>query len=835
MLRRFGVRGRLLLSFVGISGFAVLASVAAIYSFLEVQTLLEKVTEQRVPTALAAQKLSARVERIVAETPALLAASTPRERLEIWSRLGTEIEEIDKLLLLLRNRGFPADALLSLQNVLDPLRSNLVSLNTLVGERIALANQKAILLDEMLKAHEDTLVVLGPWVTIVNNDVQRLRAVVDDSSVSAEERSTSKTELIASLTLLASLQQILQEVTDTHESLVGTASAEKHERLDLLMLRTRWSMETLGTLATAVGAQPRQLILTEVERFGRFIAGENSMPSLRARELTLLANGEDVLRENARLSRELSQSVELLVQGTKLDISQATSQVRAVQTGSSITLILIVSLSLASSVLIVWLYVGRNLIARLTALSNSMLAIADGDLATRIPGDGDDEISAMAKALAVFRDTAVEVKETNLREIREARRRLTDAIESISEGFSLYDAEDNLVVSNSRYREVLYPGIADIVVPGAPFESFVRAAAERGLVKNADGRMDDWIAERLTRHNEPSGPHLQQQSDGRWIQISERKTEDGGTVAVYTDITDLKEREEELAEKSNALEQLSNQLAKYLSPQVYDSIFRGRQEVKVASSRKKLTVFFSDIAGFTETADRLESEELTQLLNHYLTEMSQIALDHGATLDKYVGDAILIFFGDPETKGVKEDALACVKMAIAMRKRMHDLEDIWRESGIEKPLRVRTGVHTGYCTVGNFGSEDRMDYTIIGGAVNTASRLESLATPGEILISYETYAQVRDQIHCEEHGETKVKGIAYPVVTYRVIDSYESLGRERQRFREHHLNAKLDLDLAAMTSDDRSQAATMLRRALDLLSQGDKPDHPKQAAKKVPN
>ena len=118
-------------------------------------------------------------------------------------------------------------------------------------------------------------------------------------------------------------------------------------------------------------------------------------------------------------------------------------------------------------------------------------------------------------------------------------------------------------------------------------------------------------------------------------------------MALYSDVTELKQREEELAEKSSALEQLSNQLSKYLSPQVYESIFTGKQEVKVAATRKKLTVFFSDIAGFTETADRLESEELTQLLNHYLTEMSRIALEYGATIDKYVGDAIVIFFGDP--------------------------------------------------------------------------------------------------------------------------------------------------------------------------------------------
>jgi class 3 adenylate cyclase len=321
---------------------------------------------------------------------------------------------------------------------------------------------------------------------------------------------------------------------------------------------------------------------------------------------------------------------------------------------------------------------------------------------------------------------------------------------------------------------------------------------------------------------------LQAFADNRDRPVADKVSDEigaiSGSLIHYMAVID--EREAELAEKTHAMEQLSNQLAKYLSPQVYDSIFAGRQEVKVASSRKKLTIFFSDIAGFTETADRLESEELSQLLNHYLTEMSQIALDHGATIDKYVGDAILVFFGDPETKGVKEDALACVNMAIAMRKKMHGLQDVWRSSGIEKPLQVRMGIHTGYCTVGNFGSEDRMDYTIIGGSVNTASRLESLAAPGSILVSYETFALVRDRIHCEEHGEIDVKGIAYPVATYRALDSYENLGRQRRRFREDHPSVKLDLNLDAMTSEDRGQAADILRRALDMVTSGGDLAHP---------
>jgi PAS domain S-box-containing protein len=419
-----------------------------------------------------------------------------------------------------------------------------------------------------------------------------------------------------------------------------------------------------------------------------------------------------------------------------------------------------------------------------------------------------------------YRGTGRDVTEQVKAELalKQSEQRLTDAIETISEGFSLFDADDRLVVCNSMYRTLLYPEGTDQITPGMTFEAIVRRAAERGYVKDAQGRVEAWLEERLAQHREPGGPHMQQRGNGRWIMVSERRTVDSGTVAVYSDITEIKQREEELAEKSHALEQLSSQLAKYLSPQVYESIFTGRQEVKVASHRKKLTVFFSDIAGFTETTDRMESEDLTRLLNHYLTEMSEIALFYGATIDKYVGDAIVIFFGDPETRGVKEDALACVEMAIAMRKRMRELQSVWAASGIEKPLQCRIGINTGYCTVGNFGSEDRMEYTIVGGGVNLASRLEAAAMPGEILMSYETFANVRDRIYCEERGHISVKGISYSVATYQVVDTYENLGTERSVIHEERPNLRLDLDLDAMSADDRGHAAAVLREALNRLS-----------------
>ena len=283
-------------------------------------------------------------------------------------------------------------------------------------------------------------------------------------------------------------------------------------------------------------------------------------------------------------------------------------------------------------------------------------------------------------------------------------------------------------------------------------------------------------------------------------------------------LSELRQREQDLTEKSTTLAALSSKLAKYLAPQVYDSIFTGQQDVKIVSARKKLTVCFSDLVGFTEITDQMELEDLTQLLNQYLTEMSKIALQYGATIDKYVGDAIVMFFGDPTTLGVKQDALACVQMAIAMQQRVGELAQEWRGIGIGTPLRCRIGIHTGYCTVGNFGSEDRMDYTMVGGTVNLASRLEHEAPPGGILISFETYAHVQDEVHCEERGQVQVKGIAHPVATYAV------LGPKQDAERDVTAHLQLDLDPERMTDDERRAAAEKLRRALGLLEKGAKPN-----------
>jgi len=233
-------------------------------------------------------------------------------------------------------------------------------------------------------------------------------------------------------------------------------------------------------------------------------------------------------------------------------------------------------------------------------------------------------------------------------------------------------------------------------------------------------------------------------------------------------LKEIEERNAALDEKTRMLESLSVNLSKYLSPQVYASIFAGSRDVELATERKRLTVFFSDIKDFVATTADIQPEDLTAMLNRYFTAMSKIALAHGAHIDKFIGDAMLMFFGDPETKGVEEDARACVRMAVAMQRQMVQLQQEWRASGFEQPFQMRIGINTGYCNVGNFGSEDRMDYTIIGAEVNLAARIQAAADPGGVLISYPTWALVRDIVRAEERGSIAAKGIRREVGVFAV-------------------------------------------------------------------
>ncbi|MBU1039957.1 MAG: adenylate/guanylate cyclase domain-containing protein [Proteobacteria bacterium] len=298
-----------------------------------------------------------------------------------------------------------------------------------------------------------------------------------------------------------------------------------------------------------------------------------------------------------------------------------------------------------------------------------------------------------------------------------------------------------------------------------------------------------------------------------------------GLMASYTNrmIAALEERTRALAtaqvreEKNKLLAGLSASLSKYLSPQIVQSLLTGEKGTELVTQRKKLTVFFSDIKDFTKTTEDMQPEDLSYLLNSYFTEMSKIALHYGATIDKFIGDAMLMFFGDPETRGVREDAEACVRMAVAMQRRMKKLQETWRLRGYNKPFHMRVGINTGYCNVGNFGSEDRMDYTIIGGEVNLAARLEVQAEPDGILISADTYSLVQDIVEAEQRPPLAAKGIEREIIPYAITNIYDEEQGGSDLIRKEFAGLRIIADLERVSAADKDAIIESMEEVLARL------------------
>jgi class 3 adenylate cyclase len=209
-------------------------------------------------------------------------------------------------------------------------------------------------------------------------------------------------------------------------------------------------------------------------------------------------------------------------------------------------------------------------------------------------------------------------------------------------------------------------------------------------------------------------------------------------------------------------------IRRYVPEQVADAVLSGAPEAVGAHERRKLTVFFSDLVGFTDLSDELEPEDLAQVLHDYFTDMDAIARRHGGTVDDLVGDAILVLFGAPEMTDDRDQALRAVHMAIEMQQAMGPLNERWASAGIPETLTVRMGVNTGVATVGNFGSENRTKYTALGKQVNIAARIQAQCEPGKVLLSHSTWLLVRDEISCLPKGELTLKGLHRPMPAYEV-------------------------------------------------------------------
>lgn len=278
----------------------------------------------------------------------------------------------------------------------------------------------------------------------------------------------------------------------------------------------------------------------------------------------------------------------------------------------------------------------------------------------------------------------------------------------------------------------------------------------------------------------------------------------------------LDEQRKTYFKEMNRYIELSNQLSRYAPIQLWQSIMRGETEAKLEYKRKKITIFFSDIQGFTELSETLIPDDLAFVLNDYLSHMTEIAKQYGGTIDKFMGDAILIFFGDPNSQGVEQDAENCINMAMAMRQQMKFLRERWVKMGYSA-LHVRMGVSTGYCHVGNYGAVHRMAYTIVGRDANLAARLQSAAEIDEILISDETYKLVKNHYLCAPQAPIELKGIQGVVKSWQVMERYDSKKNNQQWFDYDYKGFQLVLNLEEVQNYEYSELVSVLEKMIERI------------------
>jgi adenylate cyclase len=437
---RLGVASRLLLAFLGITGLAVIGAGVAIVSFREIGDVLDRITARRVPAALALQEVSRQAERIVSAAPALLAAATPADHAESSRKIAAEMRDLGALLEGLENRGADSVALGSMRSAVSRLQINLEALDTLVADRMVVSELKRGHLRNALITHSESQSLLTPWLQIVDGEIAQARRIVDDARLGAAERAAAGNRLAASTTSYQALQRVQFLITSITDRLQQIAATDDAGSVSVQVFRIQQSLRGALEMTAGLDSRLQPLLTGKLDEFRAQFEGIGSIPELRLQELGIVAQATRHLTENAALSRDLTQAADRLVSIAKRDIAQANEDAQSVQKFSATILIAAVVLSLLSSILIVWLYVGRSIVSRLTALSRSMLAIAEGNLAASLPTGGSDEIADMGRVVEVLRKNTFERDELLIERAQAADRlekqveeRTTELAQSVKE------------------------------------------------------------------------------------------------------------------------------------------------------------------------------------------------------------------------------------------------------------------------------------------------------------------------------------------------------------------------------------------------------------------
>ena len=401
-----GLRGRLLLSFIAISGFAVLAALVGNYAFLVLGEALE-VSERSVPPMIASFELAQRVERIVAAGPVLLSVSSPAELEGESSIVDQELKGAAHALSELSGKGLNAEKIRDIQDVFDALTAHLNALKSSSQKRIDASGRKAALVRDTFDAYDGFRASWAANFEELSQHIVEVQQVLDRVQNSSEDRVAAFDRLNAAIRDLSALEQIQKEVAIASQIPIQVANAANVSALDAIRGQADDSVRNIERLIARLDRDLPLALTTPLSRIRDNLVGPYSIVATHEVELTAAREGRRLTAENLVLSVQLSNAIADLVTRSKRVVDASTGNARKVQRLGRIVLLTVVAFSLVSSFLIVWLYVGRNLVARLGSLSRDIHNIVAGQRDISIPIGGNDEIADMARGIEVFRKNAI--------------------------------------------------------------------------------------------------------------------------------------------------------------------------------------------------------------------------------------------------------------------------------------------------------------------------------------------------------------------------------------------------------------------------------------------
>lgn len=602
------LRRRLLAAFVGLSALVVVAAGIGLFSLWLNRQSQERIANQSIPIATTALDLTRAAQEIVETVPDLVAAKDSETQTALTTALSRRVGQLDALLDEMSAFDIEDRSVASIERSASLFAANIDSINRMVGARIAVE-------------------------TVIQQQVASGRAAVADIQQLLEGYVEDRNEGLARVleadpTIIAQRLRLLRAASEAGriDLVLETFTDREVEEASFLLKR---SIDFLGTMADDLGPPDQERLRDSLAILESILSGSSSLSGQSSFRRQLASAADQALQENSDLGARFGAAIDRMVSAAKADVAEANAHAADVQQTALWLLLTVVLATILSSFTIVRFYVQKNILARLTALTTSMMAIADGNLSAPIPEATRDELGSMAAALNVFRDTAVEVRDSNLREIRETRSRLHHAIENIQEGFALFDSSDKLTLANAQFSALLL-GEEHGFETGDSFESVLKRMTNAGVVA---GDNQAWLEQAIAHHNNPHGTEIWELVDERWIGMTEQRTDDGGRVVVATDLTAIKRHEQELdalveqlqrasAAKSSFIANVSHELRTPLTAVLgFAQIVQSRLE----------NILFPAI----NDKDRKTERAITQV-----RENMQIMVQEGQRLTKMINDVL---------------------------------------------------------------------------------------------------------------------------------------------------------------------------------------------------